>query len=477
MRRVRVLALLSAAPLLATCATNPATGERQLILVSESQEIAMGREYDPQIVASMGLVNDPALQRYVSELGTRMAASSERPHLPWTFRVVDDPVVNAFAVPGGFIYVTRGILAHFNSEAQLAAVLGHEIGHVTARHSVEQMSRAQLAQIGLVAGVVFAPERFQGLVGVAGVGMQVLFLKYGRDDERQADALGFRYMRRLDYDPRPMADVYTMLDRVSQAYGGGRVPEWLSTHPNPEDRRERIEAMIDSARGPFTGSTVSRTEYLQRLDGMIYGSNPREGYFEDNHFYHPDLAFELTFPAGWRTANQRQAVAAGAPEQDAIIQLTLADQPTADLAARGFAAQQGITAGPARSTSVNGLPAVTGDFTATSDGTEVRGAALFIEHGGQTFQILGFATAASWSTRAAEIRRTLASFDRVTDRRVLGVQPRRLDTVTLERAMTLREFAARYPSADADLDELALINQTDADTRLPAGTVVKRVVR
>ena len=170
-----------------SCATNPATGRRQLSLVSERQEITMGFQNDTGIVQQLGVYPDSGLQRYVRGLGEKLAAVSERPSLPWSFRVVDDPVVNAFAVPGGFIYVTRGLLAHMNSEAQLAAVLGHEIGHVTARHSVEQLSRAQLAQVGLGVGMVFS-ETVRQYGQVAGAGLGVLFLKFGRDDETKPTA-------------------------------------------------------------------------------------------------------------------------------------------------------------------------------------------------------------------------------------------------------------------------------------------------
>src|SRR2546422_8512418 len=234
------LATVLAAGLVAACATNPATGARQLMLVRESQEIAMGSDYDKQVVASIGLYPDSGLQRYIQQFGTRLAATSERPDLPWTFRVVDDPVVNAFALPGGFIYVTRGIFAHLNSEAELAGVVGHEIGHVTARHSASQMTKQQLAQVGLVIGTVASPE-FGRYSGLAGQALAVLFLKYSRDNERQADDLGLRYMRRVNFDPREMPHVFEMLTRVSHAQGGGRVPEWLATHPHPENRRGRIE--------------------------------------------------------------------------------------------------------------------------------------------------------------------------------------------------------------------------------------------
>src|SRR5256712_151240 len=290
--RLTVLATLAAA-----CASNPATGSRQLMLVSESQEIALGRDYDQQVAASIGIYPDSELQRYIQQFGARLAASSERPNLPWSFRVVDDPVVNAFALPGGFIYVTRGILAHLNSEAELAGVVGHEIGHVTARHSANQMTKQQLAQVGLVVGTIASPE-FGRYSGLAGQALGVLFLKYSRDNERQADDLGLRYMRRVNYDPREMPHVFEMLARVSQAQGGGRVPEWLATHPDPENRRGRIEQEIAALPQNFTGVAVNRDIYLRRLDGLVYGSNPREGYFKENQFFHPQLRFRMTFPAG-----------------------------------------------------------------------------------------------------------------------------------------------------------------------------------
>ena len=193
---------------LAGCAVNPVTGERELALISEEEEVQLGREADQEIVSTLGLYEDERWQNYVQELGERMALDSERPDLPWTFRVVDDPVVNAFALPGGYIYLTRGILAHFGSEAELAGVLGHEIGHVTARHSVQQISRAQLAQLGLGLGTLLLPE-LETWVGAAGVGLQLLLLSYSRDAEREADDLGLRYMADLNYDPTEMAATAT----------------------------------------------------------------------------------------------------------------------------------------------------------------------------------------------------------------------------------------------------------------------------
>ncbi len=469
------VALLSGAIVGQSCAVNPATGERQLSLVSEAQEIQMGLEADPQIVASMGLVQDQALQSYVNGIGQRMAALTEKPNLPWSFKVVDDPIVNAFALPGGFIYVSRGILAHFTSEAQLASVLGHEIGHVTARHSAEQMSRAQLAQVGLVAGTVLAPN-LQNLFGAASSGLGLLFLKFGRSDESQSDELGLRYMTRARYDPRPMPGVFAMLASVTAAAGGSGTPEWLSTHPNPLNREARIQARIDSIGQNYDDYVVNRNEYLEKIDDMPYGVNPRAGLFQENVFFHPDLAFQITFPAGWQTANQTQAVLAVSPEQDAIIQLTLVTTAQSETtAAQEFYNEEGVTGSSGR-TSINGNPAVAGNFQATTQQGNLSGNVVWISYAGNVYQILGYGAAQNWSQRVNVVRRSLESFARLTDRAILNVQPNRIDIVTTDRGMALREFMNRYPSV-VSLEEIERINQMRATDIIPAGTRIKRIIQ
>jgi len=464
--------LLATTLLFAACVRNPATGQRQFSLISEAQEIQMGREYDAQIVASLGLYPDTALQRYVQELGSRLAATSERPHLPWTFRVLDDPVVNAFALPGGYIYVTRGILAYLGSEAELASVLGHEIGHVTARHSVSRMSTQQLAQLGLAVGVLLRPE-LESVAGLANAGLSVLFLKYSRDDERQSDDLGLRYMRRGGYDPREMADVFAMLESVSSAEGGGRVPEWLSTHPDPGNRRDRIERQVAALPPDSQSGRVERESFLRRLNGLVFGDNPRDGFFRGNEFLHPELAFRFSFPAGWSTSNQKSAVVAVSPNQDAVVQITLAEESTPEAAARRFFSAQGMAGSP-RSQRINGLDAVTGSFAATTQSGPVRGIAAFIAHGGRVYNVLAYAIESRWSAYDAAVRQAVGSFARLTDQAALSVQPQRLEIVTLDRPMTLQEFAQRYPGP-ASIDLLARLNQVEPGHRFNAGDVVKRV--
>ncbi|MEQ8328935.1 MAG: M48 family metalloprotease [Longimicrobiales bacterium] len=465
LRTLAVPALLAAS----ACAVNPATGERQLSLISESQEIQMGREADPDIRASMGVVDDPELQRYVSELGLALAAESERPDLPWQFTVIDDPAVNAFAVPGGFIYVTRGILAHFENEAELVGVLGHEIGHVTARHSVNQMSRQQLQQLGLGVGMIFSENvREYGQVLAAGLGL--LNLQYSRGDETESDELGVRYMVREGYDPHQLRGVFDMLARVSG--GEGRAPEWQSTHPYPENRAQHLQQVIAAQPGTASADEVDREEYLDRIDGMMFGPNPREGYFVDTRFLHPDLAFEITFPSGWRTVNQKTVVAAVSPDQDAVVTLQLAEGSDPESAIRTFLGQEGVSGGPVRRTG----GAVRALFSATTQEGEIRGEIAFRTHDGALFQMMGYAPASRWNARAAAVSGTLSSFDRVTDRSVLDVQPWRLEIVPLRSAQSLRTFHANHPSP-ASLERLMLINRVDdADSVIPAGSRIKQVV-
>jgi predicted Zn-dependent protease len=473
MRPLPVRAVFVALLAASGCAVNPATGERQLSLVGEGQEIQMGREADVEISASLGLMDDEGWQTYVQSLGDRMALASERPNLPWTFRVVDDHIVNAFALPGGFIYITRGILTHFSSEAELMGVLGHEIGHVTARHSVNQMSRAQLAQLGLGVGSILAPD-LAPLAQAAGAGLGLLFLRYGRDDERQADDLGLRYMTREGYDPLEMAATFEMLADASGAREeGGRVPAFLSTHPDPLERRDRIIARVEA--GQVSGTRVERESYLRRLEGMPFGEDPRQGYFEENAFFHPELAFRLDFPVGWQTLNGRDAVQGVSAEEDALLVLTLDDASTPGAARDAFLGEEGIQGGNLSSQAVNGLPAARADFLATTEQGTLAGAVVFILHAGSVYRILGYAPEARWSARSSAVRGALGSFRRVTDPAVLNRQADEIELVRTTAGMTVEEFHRRYPS-EVPIETVATINHLELGETIPSGTLVKRVV-
>ena len=283
--------------LLFACATNPATGGKMLSLVSESQEIQMGQQFAKQVEASMPLLDSPALQGYVESVGLELAAVSERPGIPWTFKIVDDPVVNAFALPGGPVYLTRGILAYFSSEAEMAAVLGHEIGHITARHSVEQISRQQLAGLGLAVGSVLSTDvaRYSGL---ASQGLQVLFLSYGRSDEHESDMLGVRYAGRVGYDVRESVTMHEKLDRISAMSEGSGIPDWLSTHPSSEDRIDRLQAIVDTfAVEKLEGADLGRGRYLAEIEGLVFGGR---AFFATSCFFTRIFASRSGFRAAGR---------------------------------------------------------------------------------------------------------------------------------------------------------------------------------
>ncbi len=473
MLRNAIPPLLVAALAVGGCSVNPATGTRQLALIGEDQEVAIGREADPEIIASMGLVEDDELQAYVDRVGRSLAAVSERPDLPWTFRVVDDPVVNAFALPGGYIYITRGILAHLDSEAELASVLGHEIGHVTARHSVNQMSKQQLMGLGLGIGMVLAPE-MQSLGNLAQTGLGLLFLKYSRDDERQADELGLRYMERREYELTEAAPVFRMLEAVSQAESGGqRVPGWLSTHPDPGARADRLDRLA-SATGASDGR-VGEQELLDAIDGVVYGVDPRQGYFDGSLLVHPGLAFQIRFPGGWQTANQRSRVLGVSPEQDALLELTLAPEDTPEAAAKSFLGQEGLTVTRTWRKSVHGARAVWGSFEVPNTETPLAGRVAFVAHGGSAYRLLGYGRDNTWLKYLSAMERWAESFQELTDPNLLGIQPPRLEIVRLPQEMPFEELVDRYPSS-VPKREVALLNRLSPGVRLPAGSAFKTVV-
>ena len=469
-RRTRLTLLAAFA---AGCATNPVTGRSELALVSEAQEIQMGQEYAEQVKAQIGLYNDPALQAYVAQLGRRLAAESERPQIPWQFHVVDDAAINAFALPGGPVFITRGILTHMNSEAELVSVLGHEIGHITARHSVQQMSQQQLAGLGLGIGSILSPTVARA-AGVASTGLSVLFLKYGRDAERQADELGFKYMVRENYDPRDMADMFRTLQRTGGS-SEGRLPSWLSSHPFPEDREAAVQRRIDSIGGARAGMVSNDAAFLQHTNGMVFGENPREGFFRNGLFMHPDLRFQIAFPEGWATQNTKQAVAAQSPGQDAIIQLSLGQGSSPSQAAQQFFGQQGIQSSNVSNSSVNGNPAVSGYFAANTEQGQVQGIASFVQYGSNTYQLLGYTPAAKMRSYDATFRQAIGSFRQLTDPSALNAQPAKVELVRVPRAMTVAEFNRQFPST-VPVEQVAVINGVDPGGSLEAGRMAKRVV-
>jgi len=324
-------ALSAAVSLLPACATNPVTGRSDFVLISEEQEIALGRQANTRVLRETPVYADPELAKLVQQVGGKLAGHSHRPDLVYRFKVLDSSTINAFALPGGYIYITRGLLAYLNSEAELAAVLGHEIGHVTARHSVRQQSTA--AVTGILGAVVAASTGVQGVDTLTDMASTVIVRGYGRDHELEADRLGAEYLAKSGYDPAAMLEVVGVLKnqetfetRVAEIEGRpANVYHGLfSTHP---DNDTRFQEVVNAAQLYRTGATtrVNRESFLRTLDGLTFGDSERDGITRDNRFYDKPLDFSLTFPENWRIENQQEKILAISPDNDGLIQMSIAD--------------------------------------------------------------------------------------------------------------------------------------------------------
>ena len=485
--------LVLAVPLLfslAACGTtnrNLVTGENQRGAYSWEQEVQLGTESDRQIQAQFGVYDeDRALTAYVQGVAERVLSASaytdpntpaEIRNTPFTFRILDSPVVNAFALPGGYVYVTRGLLSHLDNEAQLAVVLGHEIGHVLGRHSSQRAQQAQLSQFGLlgaavVGGIVGGGGVAEGIANYGGTGLQLLQLKYGRGAEREADQAGVAYAEFSGYDATEAADFFVSLQRLGEGTGQS-VPNFLSTHPDPGERAQNIPQL--AASDPrYTGTEVGTSEYLRQIDGMVLGEDPRQGYTENNRFYHPELQFVLDYPRGWQTQNSPQAFIMGEPNGRAVIQLTLAQGTSAEGAARALVSQQGVQVQTNRDVTVGGNQAYLVEGVASQQNGQLGFSATFIEYGGNVYQIMGLTAAANLRQYVDAFRSTADSFDRLTDRRYLDRQPVRLDVTTTRGTTTLQSLLrGRTLPPDMTEEEVAILNQLRLGDTIPGGALIK----
>ena len=457
------------------CATNPVTGHRELSLVSSNQELQLGRQGYPAVVREYGSYGDAALAAYVDSVGQRVARASHLPNLEWHFTVLDDPTVNAFAMPGGYIYITRGILAHLNSEAQLAGVLGHEIGHVTHRHTAEQMTQQQLVGLGYTALQIAAPQ-LQQYDAVAQQALGLMFLRYSREHETEADELGVSYATLAGYDPHEIPPTYAMLKRVSQA-AGSNIPAFMSTHPDPGDREARTTQLAAQASAGKTGLRIAQRDYLKHLEGVVYGRDPREGYFEGARYFQPTLDFQLDFPAGWKQQDSRSAVMSAEPSQRGMVQLTLAqggDATPSAFAQSLLGSGQALTVQGA-SERIGGYEGWVGRLTVNSQSGPTRLDAAFIRVSPQTmYQFLGESAVPGDAVDDA-IFRTMRSFRAIEDRSRLNAAPPRVHLASVPSAGLLRSVLAALGPSGITPEETAVVNNLDLDESLLAGKTLKLV--
>lgn len=476
-RHAAVAAGMALVLLLWGCATNPVTGQSQFTLFTEVEEIELGLQADREMVHTFGeYTENPELTAYVSRLGMAMAAQSERPNLPWSFRVLDDEAVNAFALPGGKVYVTRGLLAHLNEESQLAGVLGHEIGHVTARHSIHGLSRELALSLALEAGLVLLDA--EEAADVASLGLGLLFLKFSRNQERQADALAVRYVPQVGLDPYGTVEALRILSRVGGAEGSAGLLTWLSTHPDPERRWQRLaeEAGLEPETDPGAWA-ADQERYLWRLDGLVLGPDPRNGSLEGNVYSHLRDGFRVSFPSDWPLEREGRTVIAINPQDDAFVLLLRGPEEGVEEAEENLIADGELTIERAGWETLAGLPSRRVELTGALDGTAVRGVAMLIPVQGSLLKLIALGEERVWPLRERELLQAVRSFRGLAPGEADAARPSRLRLVRLRWPTTLRQLAPAG-ATPAELGSLALLNDVDpgqVDEPFPAGRWVKLV--
>lgn len=466
--------LTTALFVVSNCARNPVTGKKEVVLMSEAQEIEMGKAADPEVIQQFGLYEDSSLQNYINSMGQRMAAISHRPGLEYHFRVINSEVVNAFAVPGGYVYFTRGIMAYLNSEAQFAGVLGHEIGHITARHSVKQQRNQILASVGLIAGMIISPElaRFGE---TASQGLGLLLLKYGRDAERQSDELGVDYSAKIGYDPQYMADFFQTLERQSAQGGNEELPPFLSTHPSPEERYATVKKLAAQKKQELKNPNLAagRNEYLRRIEGLIYGEDPKEGFLENGVFYHPPLRLQFAIPSNWAYQNTPQQVQLASRDGKALMIFTLAQGKTLDEAAGNVLQQYKLQLVNSNRTTVNGNNAIVMVADLQQQQGSLRTLSYLVQHGDNIYLMIGVSGLNDFSAYNNTLAASMQSFRTLTDPNMLNKKPQRVHIRTVQQSATLQQVLRSFGVGDKRLDEHSILNGIQLTESIPAGTLIK----
>jgi len=459
---------------IASCAVNPVTGERELSLYSENDEIAIGKEVDGQIRNQYGFYNDPALNDYVRRVGASLTPHTHRSHLEYRFAVLDSPVVNAFAVPGGYVYVTRGILALMKSEAELAVVLGHELGHVNARHSIKRMSEQTLFGLGLAVGASLN-KTVSDLAGLAGLGMQLLFLKYSRDDERQADQLGIEYSRKGGYNPGEMIGFFNSLEKMGDLSGRQTIPGFLSTHPLTSERIQNTKNMLLEADRKLQ---VKPAPYLNQVENMVYGDDPRQGFVEENTFYHPEMRFSFDFPQKWQLQNMPSQVIIGSEDGEAgvILQAEKSSEDLRDYARIKTAKVENLQFRADQSRRINGLNAYQQLFDYyPKDSSELRVLMTYVKYGSYIYNFTALSTIPKFDRYEKPFDSVIGSFRRLTNRAYLNRQPKRIKLHRSNGKQTLQKIFQETGIEEDLWPRFAIMNGMELSDPPPPGQLIKTI--
>jgi predicted Zn-dependent protease len=468
------LALL-VAPLL-SCAVNPVSGRPEVVLISHERELEIGRDESRKVEESMGLVLDPDLELWVESVGKRLAAHSPRQNLTYHFYVVDSADANAFALPGGHVYVSRGLLALVNQEDELANVLGHEIGHVAARHAVRRMTVAAPFSVltgipALLTGIV-SPALGDTIAGAGQLAGGLVLAPYSRDQEREADRIGMQLAALAGWDPASMSSFLATLERDEQASGTTRRTSWLDTHPaTPERVRLTAQRAAELERGPRAPDSGDRAALVEKLDGLLLGDDPSQGVFVDSLFLHPDLDLALRFPEGWETYNGRAYVAAVAPDEGAFVSLHLAgegDDPLEGARADGISEELEVEL---EELDVAGLPARRLEV-------ERRGQTLvvtWVARGGLVVRLSGASTTEGYEARRATFASFVGSLRALRQAEREQILESRLRGRRARAGETLSDLLARHASSWTP-GEAAIANALDPEVSLHEGQLVKMAI-
>lgn len=459
--------------LLTGCALNPVTGHADFVMMSESQELALGRQADEQVKKQYQVYPSKVLQDYVNGVGQKLAQKSHRTALQYHFMVLDSTEINAFALPGGYVYITRGIMAYLNSEAELAAVLGHEIGHVTSRHGVRQQSAAQATNIGLTIASIFVPQintmggqNLSNLVGGA------LLSGYGRDHELEADRLGADYLARSEYDPQAIIKVIGVLKNQELqdavlAKQEGREPRryhgLFASHPDNDTRLQQAvgEADKQTVSHPYEG----HEEYLQATEGMVFNDNSEQGMLRNNAFYQATLGIGLQFPVDWQVHNLPKSLVAISPKGEAKLQMKLDEKPvgTPEEYAKRSADNATVEA-----LEVNGLKAA----IATKNNA-IQGVIYLNE---QAYVIQGDAKSeAEFAPYRAAVIATIKSFHRLAGGETKLAKPLALHMLRAQEGDTFAKLAEHSVLGKSAESYLRLINAHYPDGEPKTGELIKVV--
>jgi predicted Zn-dependent protease len=484
-RTVTAIAISAVLPLMSViisgafsgCETNPATGENEFILLSTEDQRQLGAQANQEIQAQYGVYDDVVLQSWIDTLGASVVAQSGDTRFDYQFFILDTEVINAFALPGGYIYVTRGLLAYLNNDAQIALVLGHEVGHVAANHSAKQYTNQVLANVGLVIGGALF-EDIRPFLGAAQTGLQLLFLSYSRDNESQADTLGVMYATRAGYKAAEGAEFFHTLERL-QDQSGNVIPTWASTHPDPTDRQQTILEKAAEWSVAVGGNLhgANPEVYIPRLENLVFGHNPRHGFVDStaNVFYHPDLRFQFPVPSQWSVANFASQVQIISPDGLGVMLLTTSNQLTPAAASNEFKQSGGVQVLDEQFGTVSGFDAVRLRSNVQTDNATLGVLSYFIAKDQTVYVFHGYSDASRFGTYLNTFDNTFSGFSDLNDPTILGVQPYLVDAFQALQSAPFSALVTPNSGANMDVESLAILNQVETGSTIPAGTFLKEV--